>query len=161
MAYVVAAPELMTAKASDLAALGSNVSAAHMVAAARTTSVIPAAADEVSVGIAGLFSQHAQGYQAVAGHAAAFNEQFVQNLKTSAASYTSIEALITSFLNDLVASYDTLAASLPMPLVSLLDVLLVVAGFMAIALVVGFLEVSILLSLVVETLGGFLGQFGL
>jgi hypothetical protein len=52
MAYVIAAPKMMTSAASDLAAIGSNVSAARMVAAARTTSVIPAAADRVSTGIA-------------------------------------------------------------------------------------------------------------
>jgi hypothetical protein len=50
---------MMTSAATDLATIGSNVNAAHMVAAARTTSVIPAAADEVSAGIAQLVSQHA------------------------------------------------------------------------------------------------------
>jgi hypothetical protein len=58
MSYVIADPEMMTAAAADLATIGSNVDAAHMVAAARTTSVIPAAADEVSAGIAQLFSSH-------------------------------------------------------------------------------------------------------
>lgn len=54
MSYVIAAPEMMTAAASDLAAIGSNVSAAHMVTAAPTVAVTPAAADEVSAGIAHL-----------------------------------------------------------------------------------------------------------
>ncbi len=31
MSYVIAAPEMMTSAASDLAAIGSNVDAAHMV----------------------------------------------------------------------------------------------------------------------------------
>jgi PE family len=92
MAYVIAAPEMMTVAATDLAAIGSNVSAAHLVAAARTTSVIPAAADEVSAGIAHLFSQHAANYQALAGQAAAFNDQFVQHLAAGAFSYASTEA---------------------------------------------------------------------
>ena len=77
MSYVIAAPEMMTSAATDLATIASNVSAAHMVAAARTTSVIPAAADEVSTSIAHLFSQHAASYQAMAGQAAAFNNQYV------------------------------------------------------------------------------------
>ena len=77
MSYVIATPEMMTAAATDLATIGSNVDAAHMVAAAQTTSVIPAAADEVSAGIAQLFSQHAADHQALAGQAAAFQERTV------------------------------------------------------------------------------------
>ena len=95
MPYVIAAPEMMTSAAADLAAIGSNVSAAHM-AAAPTVAVIPAAADEVSASIAHLFSQHAAGYHAVAGQAAAFHEQFVQLLNGGAASYASAEAASTS-----------------------------------------------------------------
>jgi hypothetical protein len=99
MSYVIAAPDIMTATATDLATIGSTLDVAHMLAAAPTLAVTPAAADEVSTVIAQLFSQHAQGYQALARQAAAFQEQFVANLKTSAASYTSIEDAIASFLN--------------------------------------------------------------
>jgi hypothetical protein len=98
MSYVIAAPEMMTAAATDFATIGSNLSAAHMAAAARTTAVIPAAADEVSTGIAQLFSQHAASYQAMAAQAAAFNGQFVQHLTAGAFSYADIEAAITVFL---------------------------------------------------------------
>jgi PE family len=101
MAYVIADPELMTAAAADFAAVGSNVSAAHMVAAAPTVAVIPAAADEVSTGIAHLFSQHAANYQALAGQAAAFQEQFVQHLTAGAFSYASAEANSAGLLNGL------------------------------------------------------------
>ncbi len=61
----------------------------------------PAAADEVSVSIARLFSQHAQEYQAMAGQAAAFQEQFVHNLNASAASFASAEDAIVSLLQGL------------------------------------------------------------
>jgi hypothetical protein len=90
----------MTSAAADLATIGSNVSAAHMVAAARTTAVIPAAADEVSASIAHVFSQHAASYQAMAGQAAAFNGQFVQHLTAGACSYTDVEAALTAFLQN-------------------------------------------------------------
>jgi hypothetical protein len=90
----------MTSAASDLATIGSNVSAAHMVAAARTTAVIPAAADEVSASIAHLFSQHAASYQALAGRAAAFQEQFAQHLSAGAFSYTDVEAALAAFLQN-------------------------------------------------------------
>jgi hypothetical protein len=101
MSYVIAAPETMTSAATDLATIGSNLSAAHTAAAAPTLAVLPAAADEVSASIAQLFSQHAANYQATAAQAAAFQEQFVQNLTASAGSYASTEAAIASFLQDM------------------------------------------------------------
>ena len=78
MSYVMAAPEMMAAAATDVAAVGSTLSAAHM-AAAPTVAVIRAAADEVSGSIAHLFSGYGQDYQALAGQAAAFHEQFMQH----------------------------------------------------------------------------------
>ena len=92
MSSVIATPDLIAAAATDLAAIGSTVSAAHMTAAAPTVAVIPAAADEVSAGIAHVFSVYAQDYQGLAGQAAAFHEQFVQHLTASAGSYASTEA---------------------------------------------------------------------
>ena len=77
MSYMVADPELMTSAASDLASIGSNVSAARMVAAARTVVVIPAAADEVSAGIAALFEAYSEEYQAISEQATAFHQHFV------------------------------------------------------------------------------------
>jgi hypothetical protein len=124
MSYVIAAPEMMTSAAADLATIGSNVSAAHMAAAARTVAVIPAAADEVSAGIAHLFSQHAQSYQALAGKAAAFQEQFVQNLTAGAVSYANTEAFNVTisgqppldFLASLPLAIITEVTTLPPPL---------------------------------------------
>ncbi|OBI13215.1 hypothetical protein A5712_05635 [Mycobacterium sp. E2327] len=102
MAYVIADPELMTAAAGDLATIASNVNAAHMVAATPTVAVIPAAADEVSTSIAHLFSQHAANYQALAGQAAAFQEQFVQHLTAGASSYADIEGAIAAALRPVI-----------------------------------------------------------
>jgi hypothetical protein len=62
----------MTTAARDLPAIASNVSAAHTLAAAPTTGVIPAAADEVSDSIAQVFSRHAANYQTLAGQAVTF-----------------------------------------------------------------------------------------
>lgn len=98
MSNVIAAPEMMTSAASDLAAISSNVSAAHLAAAAPTVAVVPAAADEVSAGIAHLFSAQAKDYQALAGRAAAFHQQFVQNMAGGAASYVSAESGIAATL---------------------------------------------------------------
>ena len=103
MSIVIAAPELINTAATDLANIGSNLSAAHAAAAAPTTGVIPAAADEVSAGIAHLFSQYAGGYQTLAGQAAAFQEQFVQQLTASARSYAASEAANAASLRPLNA----------------------------------------------------------
>jgi len=106
MSYVIAEPEMMTSAAADLATIGSNVSAAHMVAEVPTVAVLPAAADEVSASIARLFSQHAANHQVLAAQAAAFNDQFVQHLSAGAFSYASIEAAIASFLQNLNVTAD-------------------------------------------------------
>jgi len=101
MSYVIATPELMTSAAADLATIGANVNAAHLVAAAPTVAVLPAAADEVSASIAHLFSAHAASYQALAGQAAAFNGQFVQHLTAGAGVYADIEASLSQLLQNL------------------------------------------------------------
>jgi PE family len=110
MSLLIAAPESMTAAATDLANIGSALSAAHTAAATPTVAVIPAAADEVSASIAHLFSQHAQEYQALAGQAAAFQEQFVQHLTSSAGSYASAEAASAASLRSLSAAGGSIAA---------------------------------------------------
>jgi hypothetical protein len=99
--YVIATPEIMTSAATDLSTVGSTLDAAHRAAALTTQGMAPAAADVVSVSIARLFSQHAQEYQAVAGQAAAFREQFVHNLSASAVAFASAEDAIVSLLQGL------------------------------------------------------------
>ena len=78
MSYVIAAPEFVTAAATDLAGIGSSLSEANAAAAASTTKVIAAGGDEVSAAIASLFSGHGQQFQALSAQAAAFHSQFVQ-----------------------------------------------------------------------------------
>jgi hypothetical protein len=112
MSHVIATPEMMASAATDLATIGSDLNAAHTAAAASTVAVMPAAADEVSVGIAHLFSQHAGDYQALAARAAAFQEQFVQNLSANAGWYASVEAYITSLLQSLSVRVDRLASTI-------------------------------------------------
>jgi hypothetical protein len=101
MSYVIAAPEMMAAAATDLAGIGSTLTEEHTAAAALTVGLVPAAADEVSAAVAHLFSQHAANYHATAAQAAAFSDQFVQHLTAGAFSYASAEAAIDSLLNDL------------------------------------------------------------
>jgi hypothetical protein len=110
MSFVIAAPETMAAAATDLATIGSTLSAAH-TAAAPTLAVMPAGADEVSASIAHLFSRQAQDYQTLAGQAAAFHEQFVQNLTASAGSYAGAEAANTALLQPLTTIPDSIGST--------------------------------------------------
>jgi hypothetical protein len=108
----MAAPQMLAAAATDVAAVGSTVSAAHLVAAAPTVAVIPAANDEVSAGIAQVFSRAAQEYHALAGQAAAFNQKFVQHLNAAAGSYAATEAANAASLPSLTASAGSAASAI-------------------------------------------------
>ncbi|WP_264990721.1 PE family protein, partial [Mycobacterium kiyosense] len=92
MSYVVAAPELVNAAVGDLGNIASSIDAARSAVGGATTSVAAAGADEISEAIAALFNAHAQSFQAVSSQAAAFHNQFLQTLSTSASSYASAEA---------------------------------------------------------------------
>jgi hypothetical protein len=92
MSFVIAAPEFVTAAASDLANVGSTISTANIAAAAPTTGVLAAGADEVSATVATLFGAHGQAYQAISAQTAAFHQQFVQLINSGAGSYAAAEA---------------------------------------------------------------------
>jgi PE family len=92
MSFVTTQPEMLSSAAGDLQGIGSAMAAGNMAAAAPTTGVVPAAADQVSALTAAQFAAHAQMYQAIGAQAAAINELFVNTLGTSAASYSATEA---------------------------------------------------------------------
>ncbi len=92
MSFVIAVPELVTTAASNLAEIGSALTAVNAAAALPTTGIVAAAADEVSAAIAALFGAHAQAFQAISAQAAAFHDQFVQTLSRGAGSYASAES---------------------------------------------------------------------
>ncbi|MCV7399330.1 PE family protein [Mycobacterium fragae] len=91
MSFVTTQPEVLTAAASSLQAIGSTMAAHNAAAAAPTTGVVPAAADEVSALTAAQFAAHAQMYQAISAQAVAIHEMFVNTLATSAGSYAATE----------------------------------------------------------------------
>lgn len=93
MSFVTTHPEALSAAAGSLHGIGSGVSAQNAAAAAPTTGVVPAAADEVSALTAAQFVAHAQLYQAVSAQAAAIHEMFVNTLQTSAQSYRATELI--------------------------------------------------------------------
>jgi hypothetical protein len=92
VSFVTTQPEALSAAAANLTVIGSGVAAQNAAAAAPTTGVVPAAADEVSALTATQFAAHAQMYQAVSAQAAAIHDMFVNTLGTSAGSYAATEA---------------------------------------------------------------------
>ena len=76
--FVFVSPESEAAAARDLTSLGSTISAANAAAAASTTELLTAGADEVSTPIAALFGGHGLEHQAVSAQAGAFHDWFVQ-----------------------------------------------------------------------------------
>lgn len=92
MSFVKTQPEVLAASASTLQNIGCAVNTGSAAAAAPTTAVVPAAADEVSALTAMQFAAHGQMYQAVSAQAAAIHEMFVQTMQVSAGSYAATEA---------------------------------------------------------------------
>jgi hypothetical protein len=82
----------LTAAAANLEGIGSAMNAQNAAAAAPTTGVVPAAADEVSALTAAQFAAHAQMYQIVSAQAAAIHAMFVNTLGISARSYAATDA---------------------------------------------------------------------
>ncbi|ORB61165.1 hypothetical protein BST45_20210 [Mycobacterium shinjukuense] len=96
MSFVTVAPGLVGAAASNVAGIGSAITAANTAAAGPTTALLPAAADEVSAAIAALFSTRAQQYQLLGAQLAAFHDQFAQALTAAGTAYATAEAANSS-----------------------------------------------------------------
>jgi PE family len=92
MSFLTTQPEMLAAAAANLQSIGSAISGQNAAAAASTTGVVPAAADEVSALTAAQFVLHAQVYRAVSAEAAAIHQMFAATLGTSAGSYGATEA---------------------------------------------------------------------
>jgi|GEM_PF-612272 len=92
MSFVTAAPDLVEAAAQDLAGIRSSLMEASASVAVPTTGVVPAAADEVSAGVAALFGNFGKEFQAVSAQAQAFHAEFVNAMNAGAAAYASTEA---------------------------------------------------------------------
>jgi hypothetical protein len=92
MSSVSAQPAELTAAAENLQCIGLTLATQNVAAAAPTTGVLPAAADQVSALTAAQFSTHAEMYQAISAQAAAIHEISVNTLGVGAGSYAATEA---------------------------------------------------------------------
>ena len=89
---MIVSPDVVAASATDVANIGATISDADAAAAALTTKLVPAAEDEISAAIAGLFGTYARDYHALAAQAAAFPDRFMQAVNASARSYVAAES---------------------------------------------------------------------
>ncbi|WP_156772276.1 PE family protein, partial [Mycobacterium sp. 1245805.9] len=92
MTFLIAVPDVMQTAAGQLAGIGDALSQANGAAAATTTEITAAGADEVSAAIASVFGSHAQQYQALSAQLETFHQQFVQLMSGGAAQYGLTEA---------------------------------------------------------------------
>lgn len=92
MSFVTTQPEALDYAAGKLDGIGTSLATQNASAAASTTAVAPAAADEVSALQATQFSAYGNLYQQVSAEATAINQAFVQMLGLSGDSYGSTEA---------------------------------------------------------------------
>ncbi len=92
MSFLTTVPEELSAAAAQLAAIGSSLTAQNAGAAAPTTAIAPAAADQVSALQAGIFTAYGTLYQQIAAEAQAMQEQFVNTLGLSSGTYSSAES---------------------------------------------------------------------
>jgi len=93
MSYVNTAPAAISAAATQLEGIGNSFAAESAGAAAPTTAISPAAADEVSILQSGVFSTYGQLYQTVSAQAQAIHQQFVNTLQQSSGSYQETEGI--------------------------------------------------------------------
>lgn len=91
MSFVTAAPEYLSAAATDLADIGSVISGANTAAIATTSNVPPQALTRCRRP-SRRFSAHGQAYQALSAEVTSFHQQFVQLLHGSAGQYAVAEA---------------------------------------------------------------------
>lgn len=97
-------PESVITAARDLATIGSDMRFANLQAAAPTTNIASAGADEVSAAVVNVFASYGQDFQKLADQATAFHDQFIQALTGSANAYASAEASNVDALSAAVGS---------------------------------------------------------
>lgn len=112
MSFLTTQPEELAAAAGQLGVIGSAFAAQNGAAAAPTTAVIPAAADEVSMLQASLFTAYGTLYQQVSAEATTMYEMFVKTLGTSAGTYAATEAANSSAAGSTLSG-GTAAAAAP------------------------------------------------
>ncbi|ORW91734.1 PE family protein [Mycobacterium sp. IEC1808] len=119
MSFLTAIPEELLAAAQQLEGIGNSLTAQNAGAAAPTTAIAPAAADQVSTLQAGIFSAYGTLYQQLATEAQAIQQQFVSTLGLSSGTYSSTEAANVAAATPVDALSSQISTLLGGPLTSL------------------------------------------
>jgi PE family len=98
MSFMTAGLELITNAAQDLAGLHSTLDQATTTMAGPTTTLVPAASDEISGMVADLFNGFGHQTQALYAQASAFHRDFANLMRAGATSYAQAEAAGTTAL---------------------------------------------------------------
>ncbi|MBI2700909.1 MAG: PE-PPE domain-containing protein [Mycobacterium sp.] len=114
MTSLLVQPEIITSVVTDMERIGSTVSAASAAAAAPTSGLLAAAADEVSAAIANFFGTYGQEFQAAVATVEAYQSQFQQALAAAANAYVHTEAAAATALQG-VLGLPAAAAFTPPP----------------------------------------------
>ncbi|PJE21042.1 MAG: PE family protein, partial [Mycobacterium sp.] len=115
MTSLLAQPEIITSVVADISGIGSTVSAAGAAAAAPTSGLLAAAADEVSEAVANFFGSYGQEFQAVIGQVEAYHAQFQQSLAAAANAYVHTETGAAAALQGVLGLPAAAAAFTPPP----------------------------------------------
>ncbi|MHA7653304.1 PE family protein [Mycobacterium sp. ML4] len=104
MSFVVAQPQVMAAAATELSGIGAAIGEAAATAAAPTTGLLTAAADEVSQAIANLFGAYGQEFQSISAQVGGLYQGLVQNLSAATNYYANADAINRAALLDSVTA---------------------------------------------------------
>ncbi|CPR09862.1 PE-PGRS family protein [Mycobacterium bohemicum DSM 44277] len=96
--FVNAAPEVIAAASGDLAGIREAITQASAAAAAPTTGIEAAAADEVSAAIANVFAGFGEEFHALTAQTVSFQAQFAHTLNAAGATYAADEFTNVSLL---------------------------------------------------------------
>ncbi len=91
MSLLGVVPDFLQSAAADLKNVGADLHAAHAAAAAPTTGLAAAGADEVSAAVSSLFSEYGHAFQSLGAQAGTFHTQFVQLLSGAQGAYSAAE----------------------------------------------------------------------
>jgi hypothetical protein len=111
---VIVTPAALETAASNLTDLATMLENSNAAVAAPTTTVLPSAADEISVTLAQLFNAHGHAYQQIAAQAQAVQQQFTQTLASTGTAYQQTEMAAQQALRNGIGT-------LEQPLVPLLE----------------------------------------
>lgn len=96
MSIVVAVPEALGAAARQISGINTSLQSANAVAAASTTDILAAGADEISAAITAVFRGHGLQYQSLRAAAAEFQQSFLQTLNAAGGAYAAADAASAS-----------------------------------------------------------------